>query len=89
MTPASPATTPALPTMREALDAVAGDLRRCAALDDGLLLLEFTVDKGAFAKVSAGGTTPDNVVACVGEATRSLRFQAVPLPETFTEEYMP
>lgn len=89
VTPASPATTPPLPTMREALDAVAGDLRRCAALDDGLLLLEFTVDKGAFAKVSAGGTTPDNVVACVGEATRSLRFQAVPLPETFTEEYMP
>ena len=89
VTPARPATTPALPTMHASLDAVAEDLRRCAALEGGLLVLEFTADKGAFTKVSAGGTAADGVAACVRDATSALRFQAALLPETFTEEYMP
>jgi hypothetical protein len=75
--------------MRASLDAVADELQRCAELEGGLLVLEFTADKGAFAGVSARGTVAENVAACIRDATSALRFQPAERPETFTEEYMP
>jgi hypothetical protein len=46
----------------------------------GLLVLEFTADKGAFAGVSARGTVAENVAACIRDATSALRFQAAERP---------
>lgn len=82
--------TPTLPAMREALDTAAVALRRCAALADGLLFVEFTTaaDRDTFATVAVRGTTENMVTRCVREATASLRF-APSGPQVFTEEYMP
>ncbi len=92
VTPASAGPTLAVPapgTMREALDAATPALRRCSALANGLLFVNFTVrqDGEAFA-VSVPGGASEVVERCVRDATASLRFQPH-AAETFTEEYTP
>ena len=62
-------------------------MRRCAVLEGGLLVVEFTTAGGSFGTV-APRTSEDAVVDCVRTATATLRFQPV-TPQVFTEEYEP
>ncbi len=79
---------PVLPTMREALEAIEPELRRCAALVGSLLLVEFTADRGVFTEASSTGSTDPRVASCVRDATAAIRFESAPL-QVFTEGYMP
>nr|WP_276605006.1 serine/threonine-protein kinase [Nannocystis sp. RBIL2] len=78
-----------LPTMREAVDRAAVDLRRCSELAGGLLLVEFetTAGRSEFARVEVPGSN-DESRRCVVEALRSIRFEPTD-PQTFIEEYTP
>jgi hypothetical protein len=79
---------PVLPTMREALEAVEPKLRRCAAMVGGLLLVEFTADRGVFTEASSTGSTDPRVARCIRDATAASRFESEPL-QVFTEGYTP
>lgn len=86
-TPAPPPTPPPLPTMREALDGAAAELRRCSELAGGLLLVEFETapDRSEFARVLARSSDAA-IHRCVDAAIRSIRFEPTDA-QTFTEEY--
>lgn len=79
-----------LPPLDEALEGAAADLRRCAAIAGGVLLVEFTVVDGedTFHKVEATGGHAEDVARCVLEAGARLRF-APTTAQIFTEEYRP
>jgi hypothetical protein len=79
---------PVLPTMREALEAVEPELRRCAALAGSLLLVEFTADRGVFTEASSTGNRDPRVARCIRDATAAIRFEPAPL-QVFTEGYTP
>jgi serine/threonine protein kinase len=81
---------PVLPTMEEALRGAAGPLRGCAALADGLLLveLETTADRVEFASFRVIGDDGPATRGCVGDALASVRFQPAPAGK-FIEEYTP
>jgi serine/threonine protein kinase len=79
---------PILPTMHEALEAVEPKLRRCAAIVGGLLLVEFTADRGVFTEALASGSTDPRVASCIRDATAASRFESAPL-QVFTEGYTP
>lgn len=79
---------PALPTMREALEAIEPELRRCAAIVGGLLLVEFTADRGVFTEASSTASTDPRVARCIRDATAASRFESAPL-QVFTEGYTP
>ncbi len=80
-------TAPALRTMRATLDSVESEMRRCAVLEGGLLVVEFTTAGGSFGTV-APRTSEDTVVDCVRTATAALSFQPAEA-QVFTEEYEP
>ncbi len=82
-----PRVTTARPTVRQALDAAAVALRRCAGLAGGPLFLEFTAEGDTFTTVAAPGAD-EAVVQCVQDATTAIRFEPTP-QRFFTEEYMP
>lgn len=89
--PALAATPPApRPTMQQALDAAAADLRRCSERAGGLLLVEFetATARDEFARVLVRGQVDDAIHRCVADATRSIRFEPTDA-QTFTEEYTP
>ena len=77
-----------LPTVREALDDVAGDLRRCARLAGGTLVVELTAEGEAFGKVAVQDTSDRDIMRCVEDVITPLRFVATP-QQFFAEEYMP
>ena len=79
---------PILSTMHEALEAVEPALRRCAAIVGGLLLVEFTADRGVFTDASSTGSPEPRVARCIRDATATSRFESAPL-QVFTEGYMP
>lgn len=87
---APPAGADRLPTLDEALDEAAAELRRCAAITGGVLLVEFTVVDGedTFRKLEATGAHSEDVARCVAEAGARLRF-APTAAQIFTEEYRP
>ena len=81
---------PVLPMMQEALAGVAGELRRCAGLADGPVLVHFAADEGAerFADVQVRGVDDLEVRGCVRDATTPIRFRPA-AAASFTREYTP
>ncbi len=83
------ATAPKLLPMHDALELVSTELRRCAGLADGLLVVAFKVADGEdHAAVSVDSKSTEAVDRCVRDATVALRFQPEG-PQSFTEEYTP
>lgn len=80
---------PRLPAVREALATVAGDLRDCAGLAGGLLIVEFTTAAGreSFADFNVVGDDAPEVGRCVRDIADALRFAPTSDATTFTEEY--
>ncbi len=86
-TPQAPAP---LPAVGDALAAAAPDLRRCAVLAGGLLMLEFVVQEGSdrFAAVHVMNAPRNDVGPCIREATAAIVF-APTEPQIFAMEYTP
>jgi serine/threonine protein kinase len=78
------------PNMQDVLEAATPALRRCSALADGLLIVDFTTVQGrdAFALVSPSVSESPAVDDCVRKATADLRFRPQHA-ETITKEYTP
>jgi serine/threonine protein kinase len=78
------------PAMQDVLEAATPALRRCSALADGLLIVDFTTIQGrdAFASVSPSVSDSPAVDDCVRKATGALRFRPQHA-ETITKEYTP
>ena len=74
--------------MREALDDVVDQLRRCAHLAGGVLILELVVEGEQVVAVAVQGTDDKRVVSCVTDITTPLRFAPTPR-QTLYEEFMP
>ncbi|MCY1072566.1 serine/threonine-protein kinase [Nannocystis sp. RBIL2] len=85
-----PATPASLPEMREALKSAAEELRRCASLSGGSLLVEFETAAGneIFVEAKVIGPHEDRVGRCVREAADSIRFEPT-AAQTFAEVYNP
>jgi len=86
-----PETSPAgagMRTMGEALDEAAVDLRRCAALAGGLMILRYTTEAKAerFAEVKILGPVDASVERCVQTAVREQRFRPED-PQVFLLDY--
>ncbi|HEY8377034.1 MAG TPA: serine/threonine-protein kinase [Nannocystis sp.] len=79
------------PTMRDALAAAAADLRACAGLAGGLLLVEFKTapGHGSFAAATPVGENDPAVGRCVREVVERVRFLPPDEVEIVTEEYTP
>lgn len=85
--PAAPNASPVKP-MREALDGVAEQLRSCAQLAGGVLILELVAEGDKLIAVAVQGADDKRVVSCVTDITTPLRFAPTPR-QTLHEEFMP
>jgi hypothetical protein len=74
--------------VRAALDVVADQLRRCARLAGGALILELVAEGEQFVAVAVQGADDKRVVRCVTDVTAPLRFAPTPR-QTLHEEFMP
>ena len=85
--PTEPNTSPVKP-VREALDDVADQLRRCARVAGGVLILELVAEGEQLVAVAVQGADDKRVVGCVTDITTPLRFAPTPR-QTLHEEFMP
>ena len=74
--------------MRKALDDVAAQLRRCAHLAGGVLILELVAEGDRLTAVAVQGADDKRVVRCVTDITTPLRFAPIPR-QILHEEFMP
>ena len=79
---------PSVKPVREALNGVAEQLRGCARLAGGVLILELVAEGEQLVAVAVQGADDKRVVGCVTDITTPLRFAPTPR-QTLNEEYMP
>ena len=79
---------PSVKPVREALNGVAEQLRNCARLAGGVLILELVAEGDRLTNVTIQGAGEKHVASCVTDITTPLRFAPTPR-QTLDEEYMP